>query len=160
MTHLKNTLNGCHENQSVSCGQALDKLPEKFNSRLLVKEEHGFQKGTQCAPLATGAPKKPGLDRVKDERGNIPVQYVDSSAGVNGCVKRRHVCLHHVSIPNTSGRQHPLFTLLHGKSPETAHFDVSGRLLVVCLHTLQFELCCLGGRPLCQCQWGSVGLSG
>ena len=33
--HLKNILNGCHGNQSVSCDQALDKLSEKFNSRLL-----------------------------------------------------------------------------------------------------------------------------
>ena len=34
----------------VSCDQALDKLSEKLNSRLLVQEEHGFQKGAQCAP--------------------------------------------------------------------------------------------------------------
>ena len=37
---------------------------QKINSRLLVQEEHGFQKGAQCDPLASGA-KKPGLDRVK-----------------------------------------------------------------------------------------------
>ena len=51
----------------MSCDQDLDKLSEKLNSRLLVQEEHGVQKGggAQCAPLATGAPKKPGLDRVK-----------------------------------------------------------------------------------------------
>ena len=46
------------------CDQALDKLSEKLNSRLLVQEEHGFPKGAQCAPLAAGAQKKPGLDRV------------------------------------------------------------------------------------------------
>ena len=51
----------------MSCDQALDKLSEKLNSRLLVKEELGFQKGAQCAPLAAGAQKKPGLDRVKGE---------------------------------------------------------------------------------------------
>ena len=45
------------ENQSVSCDQALDKLSEKVNSRLLVQEEHGFQKGAHCAPLAAGAKK-------------------------------------------------------------------------------------------------------
>ena len=49
----------------MSCDQALDKRSEKLNSRLLVQEEHGFQKGAQCAPLAAGAQKKPGLDRVK-----------------------------------------------------------------------------------------------
>ena len=45
--------------------QVLDKLSEKLNSRLLVQEEHGFQKGAQCAPLAAGAQKKPDLDKVK-----------------------------------------------------------------------------------------------
>ena len=34
----------------MSCDQDLDKLSEKLNSRLLVQEEHGFQKGAQCAP--------------------------------------------------------------------------------------------------------------
>ena len=29
---------------------------KKLNKRLLVQEEHGFQKGTMC-PLATGAKK-------------------------------------------------------------------------------------------------------
>ena len=48
----------------MSWHQALDKLSEKLNSKLLVQEEHGFQKGAQCGPLATGAPKKPGLDMV------------------------------------------------------------------------------------------------
>ena len=57
LSQLKNTLNSCHENQSASCDQALDKLSEKLNSRLLVQEEHGFQKGAQCAPLAAGAKK-------------------------------------------------------------------------------------------------------
>ena len=42
--------------------QALDKHPEKVNSRLLVQEEHGFQKGALCAP---GDKKKPGLERVQ-----------------------------------------------------------------------------------------------
>ena len=50
----------------MSCDQALDKLSEKLNSRLLVQEEHGFQKGAQCAPLAAGSQKKPGLDWVKE----------------------------------------------------------------------------------------------
>ena len=49
----------------MSCDQALDKLSEKLNSRLLVQEEHSFQKGAQCASLAAGAQKNPGLDRVK-----------------------------------------------------------------------------------------------
>ena len=49
----------------MSCDQALDKLSEKLNRRLLVQEEHCFQKGAQSAPLAAGAQKKPGLDRVK-----------------------------------------------------------------------------------------------
>ena len=30
---------------------------KKLNSRLLVQEERGFQKGAQCAPLATEAKK-------------------------------------------------------------------------------------------------------
>ena len=34
----------------MSCDQASDKLSEKLNSRWLVQEEHGFQKGAQCAP--------------------------------------------------------------------------------------------------------------
>ena len=41
----------------VLCEEALDKLSEKLNSRLLVQEEHGFQNGAQCAPLATGDQK-------------------------------------------------------------------------------------------------------
>ena len=49
----------------MSCNQTLDKLSEKFSSRLLVQEEHGFEKGAQCAPLGHGSSKKPGLDRVK-----------------------------------------------------------------------------------------------
>ena len=39
----------------MSCDQALDKLSEKLNSKLLVQEEHGFQKGAQCARW----PRKP-----------------------------------------------------------------------------------------------------
>ena len=50
LSHLKTHLTFCHGNQSVSSDQALDKLSEKLNSRLLVQEEHGFQKGAQCAP--------------------------------------------------------------------------------------------------------------
>ena len=50
LSHLKNHLNSCHGNQSVSCDQALDKLSEKLNSRLLVQEEHGFQKGHNVPP--------------------------------------------------------------------------------------------------------------
>ena len=53
----KNTYNSCHGNQSVSCDQALDKLSEKLNSRLLVHEEHGFQRGGTLCPLATGDQK-------------------------------------------------------------------------------------------------------
>ena len=34
----------------MSCDQALDKLSEIFNIRLLVQEEHGFQKGARYAP--------------------------------------------------------------------------------------------------------------
>ena len=50
----------------MTCDQVLDKLStKKLDSRLLVREEHGFQKGAQCAFLETGAPKKPGLVRVK-----------------------------------------------------------------------------------------------
>ena len=50
----------------MSYDQALDKLSGKLICRLLVQEEHGFQKGAQRAPPlpATGAQKKPGLDRV------------------------------------------------------------------------------------------------
>ena len=33
---------------------------EKLNRILLVQEEHRFQKGAQCAPLAAGTKKKPG----------------------------------------------------------------------------------------------------
>ena len=49
----------------MPCDQALDKLSEKLNSRVLVEEEHGYQRGHKVPPpLATGAAKKPGLDRV------------------------------------------------------------------------------------------------
>ena len=51
LSHLQNTSNGCHGNQSVSCDEARDKLSEKLNSRLLGQEEHDFQKGAQCAPF-------------------------------------------------------------------------------------------------------------
>ena len=50
----------------MSCDQALDKLSEKLKSRLLVQEEHGFQKGAQCAPWPKDQ-KKPGLDRVNSD---------------------------------------------------------------------------------------------
>ena len=49
----------------MSCDQVLAKLSEKLYSRLLVQEEHGFQKGAQCAPWPQELKKKPGLDRVK-----------------------------------------------------------------------------------------------
>ena len=52
----------------MSCDQDLDKLSEKLNSRLLVQEEQGFQKGGTMCPLATEAEKKPGLDRVKEPK--------------------------------------------------------------------------------------------
>ena len=44
----------------MSCDQALDKLLEKLNSRLLIQEEHGmvFKRGARCGlPLATGDQK-------------------------------------------------------------------------------------------------------
>ena len=63
LSHLKKHLNSCDGNQSMSCDEALDKLSEKFNSRLLVQEEHGFQEGAQCAPWPK-EPKKPGLESV------------------------------------------------------------------------------------------------
>ena len=62
----------------MSCDPALDKLSEKLNSRLLVQEEHGFQKGegAQCAPMAAGAEKKPGLDSVKHQ--SVPLTSICS----------------------------------------------------------------------------------
>ena len=56
LSHLKN-LKQLPWKPNVSCDQALDKLSEKLNNRVLVQEEHGFQKGAQCAALATGAKK-------------------------------------------------------------------------------------------------------
>ena len=53
----------------MSYDRSLDKLSEKLNGRLLVQEKHGFQKGAQCAPLAVGAKKMPGLDRVNKRKG-------------------------------------------------------------------------------------------
>ena len=50
----------------MSCDQVLDKLSEKLNSRLLVQEEHGFQKGAQFAPWPQEQ-KKAGLDRVNQK---------------------------------------------------------------------------------------------
>ena len=49
----------------MSWDQALDKLSEKLNSKLLVQEEHGFQKGAHFAPGHRGSKKKPGLGRVE-----------------------------------------------------------------------------------------------
>ena len=66
-SHLKTTYNICHGKQSASCDQALDKLSEKLDSRLLVQDEHGFQKGAQCASGHRSS-KKPGLDRIKTKR--------------------------------------------------------------------------------------------
>ena len=49
----------------MSYDQALDNLSEKkLSSRLLVQEEHGFQKGHNVPPGRRSS-KKPGLDRVK-----------------------------------------------------------------------------------------------
>ena len=42
----------------MSYDQALDKLSEKLISRLLVQEEHGFQKGGTMCPLGARAKKK------------------------------------------------------------------------------------------------------
>ena len=44
----------------MSCDEDLDKLSEKLNSRRLVQEEDGFQKGF----LRPQEQKRPGLDRV------------------------------------------------------------------------------------------------
>ena len=61
LSHLKTTLNMvaletnvCHVIKLWTSSQ------KKLYSWLLVQEEHGFQKGAQCAPLAAGAQKKPG----------------------------------------------------------------------------------------------------
>ena len=57
----------------------MDKLSEKLTSRLLVQEEHGFQKGAQCAPPWPQELKKSlawiGLKAIqrKSERGNFLV---------------------------------------------------------------------------------------
>ena len=80
LRHLKNTLNDCHGNQCVSCDQAFDKLSEKLNSRLLVQEGHGFQKGVQCAPWPQELKKKPGLDRAKLSSDSRP-ESLDTSTG-------------------------------------------------------------------------------
>ena len=65
----------------MSCDKVLGKLSENFNSRLLVHEEYGFQKGAQCA---TGAQIKPGLDRVKvlpALRATISVKNISLTCG-------------------------------------------------------------------------------
>ena len=43
----------------MSQDEALGKLSEKLKCRVLVKEEHGFQKGHNVPSLATGASKSP-----------------------------------------------------------------------------------------------------
>ena len=48
----------------MSVDEGLDKLSEKLNSRLLVQEEHGFERGHNVPP-GPRSKKKPGLDRVK-----------------------------------------------------------------------------------------------
>ena len=58
LSHLKTHLTWLPWKPSVSCDQALDKLSEKPNSRQLVPEEHGFQKGAQCAPPGRRSSKK------------------------------------------------------------------------------------------------------
>ena len=66
LSHLKNTLNMvAMETKVCHVIKLWTSIQKKLNSRLLVQEEHGFQKGAQCAPLDAGAQKKPGLDRVK-----------------------------------------------------------------------------------------------
>ena len=52
----------------MSCDQALGKLSEKPNSKLLVQKEHGFQKGHNVPPGHRSS-RKPGLDRVKKKNG-------------------------------------------------------------------------------------------
>ena len=63
LSHLKTPKTVAMETK-VSGDQDLDKLSEKLNSRLLVQEELGFQKGAQGAPWPQQQQKKPGLDRV------------------------------------------------------------------------------------------------
>ena len=46
---------------------------KKLNSGLLVQEEHGFQKGAQCAPCPQEQKKKPGLDKVKRWQNHLEV---------------------------------------------------------------------------------------
>ena len=60
----------------MSCDQALDKLSGTLNSRLLVQEGHGFQKGAHCAPWPQEIKKKPGLDR-ETNVSNHRVAYLD-----------------------------------------------------------------------------------
>ena len=53
----------------MSSDLSLAKLLEKLNSRLLVQEEHGFQKRAITCPLAMGAPKSVAFIGLK---GNYP----------------------------------------------------------------------------------------
>ena len=54
LSHLKNTLNMVSmETKVCHVINLWTSFQKKLYSRLLVQEEHGFQKGAQCAPLAT-----------------------------------------------------------------------------------------------------------
>ena len=55
----------------VSGDQAMDKLPGKRSSGLLVQEEHGFQKGGKYGPWPQDK-KMPGLDWVNRVHANRP----------------------------------------------------------------------------------------
>ena len=90
----------------MSCDQTLDKLSEKLNSRLLVQEEHCFQEGAQCATLATEAPKKPGLDRVK-------VVYPYMCVHARTCVCFRVYVGMRITAEKSSQRQQQTYGLCH-----------------------------------------------
>ena len=99
------------------CDQALDKLLEKVNSRRLVQEEHGFQEGAHYVALATGAQKKPGLDRVKptitDNLNSFPGFQIPFCRD-----RKKHgrgVCLHiadEISGTRCTDLKHPNIELL------------------------------------------------
>ena len=57
----------------MSCDQTLDKLSEKLKSKLLVQEEHGFQKGHHVPPGRRSS-KKPCLDRVNPDQEKYQMQ--------------------------------------------------------------------------------------
>ena len=64
LSHLKERLNQLPWKPKCVMWSSFGQAFKKLISRLLVQEKHGFLKGARCAPLAAGAQKKPGLDRV------------------------------------------------------------------------------------------------